>query len=129
MWEVFHPFLEQMGTNFAVETERAMEQLINFCKETKKESEGYDSFLRTARLGGRTFGKTTKNRIYNAVNEARTGDAVFALAGSPQHLWTLRPAADNSYKLVGAIHVDGYMQGELYDGVDPDEVDYEVRIS
>jgi hypothetical protein len=77
--------------------------------------------------GGRSFGKTANGRIFNAMHGPQAGDAIMALEGS-ETLWTLRPVGNDEYRLIGDIYVDGCMQGELYDGVDPDEVDYEIRI-
>ena len=128
--QLVHPPLELMSVD---KIKRAMERLTNSCKEMKDVGKDltltlFESFMRTAQLR-RSFGNTAKGRVFSAMNEPHEGDAIFALAGSPQYLWTLRPAADNTYKLVGEIYVDGYMQGELYDGVNPDDVDDEVRIS
>lgn len=77
---------------------------------------------------GRSFGKTASGRIFNAMHEVQEGDAIMVLQGSPNRLWTLRPAGNSTYRVIGEIYVDGYMNGELYHDVDPDEVDYDICI-
>jgi hypothetical protein len=76
---------------------------------------------------GKTFGVTEKNRIFNGMNEVAQGDVVAAFEGSDT-LWILRPAAEGRYRLIGDAYVHGLMDGEAYEGLNPDDVDYEIEI-
>jgi len=76
---------------------------------------------------GRSFGISERGMLLNAMNKAQEGDAVMAFEGA-ESLWVLRPAGDHRYRLVGAVWVEGLMSGEAYEGLDPDEVDYDVEI-
>jgi hypothetical protein len=79
-------------------------------------------------LRGRSLGITKSGRAFSAMNRVQEGDCVFALEGWGDRLWTLRPVADGRYRLVGDIWVHGLMSGELYDGIDPKDVDYDIEI-
>lgn len=63
----------------------------------------------------------------SAINRMEEGDEVMALEGSDV-LWVLRPVGNNRYGLVGGIWADGLMFGEAYEGLDPDEVGYDIEI-
>lgn len=88
-----------------------------------------DRFSLKSLLRGRSLGITKSGRAFNAMNRIQEGDCVFALEGSGDRLWTLRPVADGRYRLVGDIWVHGIMSGQLYDGIDPKDVDYDIEIA
>jgi hypothetical protein len=60
------------------------------------------------------------------MNQAEKGDLVAAFEGTDR-LFILRPAGER-YRLVGDAYVDGLMEGEAYEGLDPDEVDYDIEL-
>jgi hypothetical protein len=77
---------------------------------------------------GRSLGVTESGRLYTALNEVQQGDliAVFQCA---DRLFVLREIGKSQkYKLVGDVFVDGLMNGELYQGVEPNEVDYDIAL-
>lgn len=74
----------------------------------------------------RTFCTTKQNRICNGMNEVKEGDVTAAFQ-SVDRLYILRPVG-NQYKLIGDAYVDGLMEGEGYEGLNPDEVDYEIEL-
>jgi hypothetical protein len=76
---------------------------------------------------GRTFCFTEQERFCNAMNEAEIGDKIFALEGDSDRLFILRPVG-KQYRVIGDAWVDGLMQGQAYEGLDPDEVDYDIEI-
>jgi hypothetical protein len=67
-------------------------------------------------------------------NPARQGDTIPLVEGA--HVpFALRPACllpqsvtENRYQLIGEAFVTGEMYGELYEGLDPDEVDYNIEL-
>jgi hypothetical protein len=75
---------------------------------------------------GRSFCLTDRGRICNAMHEVQAGDAIVALAGA-RTLFVLRPVGDQ-YRLIGDAYVDGLMLGEAYEGLDPNEVDYDIEL-
>jgi hypothetical protein len=75
---------------------------------------------------GRSFSVTKQGRICNGMHEVKEGDAIAALEGGDR-LFILRPVGDK-YRLVGDAYVTGLMFGEAYEGLDPDEVDYDIEI-
>jgi hypothetical protein len=77
-------------------------------------------------LHGRSFCVTKDGRVCNAMNQARQGDVVTAFQGSDK-LWILRPVGER-YQLIGDAYVDGLMSGEAYEGVDPNEADYDIEL-
>lgn len=54
------------------------------------------------------------------------GDKIAAFQGSDR-LWLLRPAGER-YRLIGDACVDGLMSGEAYEGMDFNEVDYDIEL-
>ncbi|KAF2110665.1 heterokaryon incompatibility protein-domain-containing protein [Lophiotrema nucula] len=77
---------------------------------------------------GRSFCVTKEGRLCSGMNNIETSDVVAALQGGDR-LFVLRPVPGQTfYRLVGDAYVDGLMQGEAYEGLDPKEVDYDIRI-
>jgi heterokaryon incompatibility protein (HET) len=81
---------------------------------------------RHTRYRGRSFCITEQNRLCSGANEVRKGDAIAAFEGTDR-LYILRPVGER-YRLIGEAYVDGLMQGEAYEGVDPNEVDYTIEL-
>lgn len=77
-------------------------------------------------LHGRSFCATENGRVCNAMNQAEKGDLVAAFEGADR-LFILRPAGER-YRLVGDAYVDGLMEGEAYEGLDSDKVDYDIEL-
>jgi hypothetical protein len=77
---------------------------------------------------GRSLCVTEQHRITSGQNEVHKGDVVAAFQGA-NVLFILREVGDSGqYRLIGDAKVDGLMHGEAYEGLDPDEVDYEIQI-
>jgi hypothetical protein len=85
-----------------------------------------DNLANSAYITGRTFCVTKQRRICSGMNEVKVGDvlAIFQGAGA---LFVLRPVG-TQYQLIGDAYVDGLMHGEAYEGLDPDEVDYDIEL-
>ncbi len=60
------------------------------------------------------------------MHEPEKGDLVAVFEGGDR-LFILRPVGDR-FRLVGEAYVDGLMNGEAYEGLDPDEVDYDIEL-
>lgn len=75
---------------------------------------------------GRSFCVTEDGRVCNAMNQPKDGGLVAAFQGSDR-LWILHPV-DERYRLIGDAYIDGLMNGEAYEGVEPDEVDYDIEL-
>lgn len=60
------------------------------------------------------------------MHQPKEGDLVAIFEGADR-LFILRPAGKR-YRLIGDAYVEGLMKGEAYEGVDPDEVDYNIEI-
>jgi hypothetical protein len=80
----------------------------------------------TALVHGRSFCVTKKGRVCNAMHRPENGDLIAAFEGADR-LFILRRVGDK-YRLIGEAYVDGLMEGEAYEGVDPDEVDYDIEL-
>jgi hypothetical protein len=91
------------------------------------ENDAAEQFWQDARLQGRSFCTTKQNRICSCMNKIETGDVIAAFRGGDR-LYVLRPAEDGRYRVVGDVYVHGLMNGEAYDGLDPDEVDYDIEL-
>jgi hypothetical protein len=91
-----------------------------------QEDEADDTIRAMLRVQGRSLCITEGERICSGMNEVREGDVVAALDGG-HTLYILRPVGDR-YRLIGDAHVDGWMFGEAYEGLDPDEVDYDITL-
>lgn len=111
--ENLSPFLPAWGNDLPEETKTATEAI------------GEKVDLHTLDVG-RIIGATSSGRCFNAMRAIRGGDAIAALQGSDR-LYLLRPAGD-LYSLVGDIYVDGLMNGESYEGLEPDEVDGDISL-
>jgi hypothetical protein len=62
------------------------------------------------------------------MNEVAKGDVVAAFEGA-ERLFILRPVAvTGKYRVVGDAFIDGLMNGEAYEGLDPDDVDYDIEL-
>jgi hypothetical protein len=94
---------------------------LNFTEWT-----AFNKLFPLAQFHGRSIGFTQSGRIFSAMHGLEEGDVVVALEGSGV-LWTLRPLGDK-YRLIGDMFVDGLMQGEAYEGLNSDEVDYDIKI-
>lgn len=77
-------------------------------------------------IHGRSFCATENGRVCNAVHQPEKGDLVAAFEGSDR-LFILRPTGER-YRLIGEAYVDGLMEGEAYEGLDSDEVDYDIEL-
>lgn len=75
---------------------------------------------------GVVFCVTQQGRIGIVQNEPMPGDVLAALEGADR-LFTMRPE-DRRYRLTGGAYVDGFMNGEYYVNVDPDEVDKIIEL-
>jgi len=75
---------------------------------------------------GRSFCVTDGGRLCNAMHDPQKGDVVAAFQGGDR-LFILRPVG-HRFRLVGDAFVDGWMEGEAYEGLDPDEVDYDIEL-
>ncbi|CZR66895.1 uncharacterized protein PAC_16796 [Phialocephala subalpina] len=91
-----------------------------------EEESASDGIWSHCQIQGRSFCVTETGRVCNAMNQAREGDMVAAFEGTSR-LWILRPVG-TKYLLIGEAFVDGLMNGEAYEGIDPDEVDYEIEL-
>jgi hypothetical protein len=40
----------------------------------------------------------------------------------------LQPAEGEGYRIIGDVYVDGLMFGEAYEGINADEVDYDIEL-
>lgn len=94
--------------------------------ETPDERAIFTEVFKQLKVHGRSFCITKDGRVCNAMNQAKPGDVVTALQGSDK-LWILRPVGKR-YRLIGDAYVDGLMNGEAYDGVDPHEMDYDIEL-
>jgi hypothetical protein len=61
------------------------------------------------------------------MNKIESGDVIAAFRGADK-LYALRPVEGGRYRLVGDAYVDGLMFGEAYEGVDADEVVYDIEL-
>lgn len=90
------------------------------------ESRAFEGIRSYVILRGRSFCVTENGKTCNAMNQPRKGDMVAALEGT-RNLWILRPVGTR-YRLIGEAYVDGLMEGEAYEGLNPDKVDYEIEL-
>lgn len=131
--------LEHYDTASAEVVESVICQISSLLLENRKglsrlfpinaeESKIGDDFGRTLAFAGRAVGRTSSGRFFNAMHAVRRGDMIAALEGSKGRLWTLRPAGNNTYRIIGDVYVDGYMNGELFNGVEPKDVDHDISI-
>jgi hypothetical protein len=74
----------------------------------------------------RTFCVTEQRRICSGQNEVKEGDIIAAIQGAGA-LFVLRPVGSR-HQLIGDAYVDGLMHGEAYEGLNPDEVDYDIEL-
>ncbi|KAH8768520.1 heterokaryon incompatibility protein-domain-containing protein [Hyaloscypha finlandica] len=91
-----------------------------------QEYKAANELRRVSALHGRSFCATENGRVCNAMNQPEKGDLVAAFEGSDR-LFILRPTGER-YRLVGDAYVDGLMEGEAYEGLDSDEVDYDIEL-
>jgi hypothetical protein len=77
-------------------------------------------------LDGRSFCVTENGYVCNAMNQPEKGDQIAAFEGADR-LFILRPVGEQ-YQLIGEAYVDGLMKGEAYEGIDPDDVDYDIEL-
>jgi hypothetical protein len=98
------------------------------------EQQMVENVWENSRFAGRSFCTTSKNNICTIANVAKESDSIVALEGSDR-LWALRPVGASSrpessitYQIIGDAFIGGLMNGEAYKGLDPDKVDYDLRI-
>jgi hypothetical protein len=75
---------------------------------------------------GRSFSITKNGRICNTMHNAREGDNIAALRGADR-LYILRQVGDY-YRVIGDAYVDGLMNGEFYENIDPSCEDRTIRL-
>jgi hypothetical protein len=61
------------------------------------------------------------------MNKIEIGDVIAALRGG-HRLYVLRLAGGGRYCVIGNAYVDSLMFSEAYEGLDPDEVDYDIEL-
>jgi hypothetical protein len=93
---------------------------------THKERRAYEDMSKRELMHGRSLSVTENGRVCSAMHQAKEGDLVAAFEGADR-LFILRPAGER-YRLVGDAYVDGLMEGEAYEGLDPDEVDHDIEL-
>jgi hypothetical protein len=76
---------------------------------------------------GRSFCTTQQRRVCSCMNKIENDDVIAAFSGVDR-LYVLRPVEGGRYRLVGDAYVDGLMFGEAYEGVDADEVVYDIEL-
>jgi hypothetical protein len=91
-----------------------------------QEYKAYNELSIRSVIKGRSFCLTESGRICNAMNQPEKGDLVAAFEGADR-LFILRPVGEK-YRLVGDAYVDGLMEGEAYEGLDSDDVDYDIEL-
>jgi hypothetical protein len=91
-----------------------------------EERERARNLMQYACIDGRTLCTTEQRRICNGMNEVKEGDVIAAFQGASV-LYVLRPVG-TQYQLIGDAYVDGLLDGEAYEGLDPDEVDYDIEL-
>lgn len=77
-------------------------------------------------LRGRSLCCTKAGRICNTMHSTEHGDLIAAFQGA-NRLYVLRPVGEK-YRLIGDAYIDGLMYGEAYDGLNYEEVDYDIEI-
>jgi hypothetical protein len=60
------------------------------------------------------------------MHEVKQGNAIAALQGGDR-LFILRPVSAK-YRLIGDAYIHGMMFGEAYEGLNPNDVDYDIEI-
>jgi hypothetical protein len=61
------------------------------------------------------------------MNKIEAEDVIAAFRGGDR-FYVLRPAEGGRYRVIGDAYVYGLMNGEAYDDLDPDEVDYDIEL-
>jgi len=89
-------------------------------------TEIYAAWNGRALFRGRCLCIADNNLIYNGTHGAKKGDSIAVFQGG-HVLYILRPV-DTRYRLIGTVFVQGLMNGELHEGLDPDEVDYDIEL-
>jgi hypothetical protein len=93
---------------------------------TAEEKEAAMYVWHSGTLRGRSLCTTDEGRICNGMNKVQKGDVVAALQGA-ERLYILRPSGSR-YKVIGDAFVDGLMNGEAYEGIDPNDVDHDIEL-
>lgn len=75
---------------------------------------------------GRSLCCTNAERICNTMHNTEQGDLIATFQGA-NRLYVLRPVGEK-YRLIGDAYVDGLMYGEAYEGINYEEVDYDIEI-
>jgi hypothetical protein len=139
---VRHSWPEDLDSGMTTEFEQC-DQLVLDLATLLLEKPSLDSFNSSTRLTaeemkwakdiesnavmhGRSFCTTEKGRMCNAMHQAEEGDLIAAFQGS-ESLWLLRPVGER-YRLIGDVYVDGLMDGQAYEGLDSNEVDYDIEL-
>jgi hypothetical protein len=79
------------------------------------------------RFQGRSFCITRQGRVCSCVNKIETKDVIAAFRRADR-LYVLRPVKGGRYRVVGDTYVDSLMFGKAYEGIDTDEVDYDIEL-
>jgi hypothetical protein len=78
---------------------------------------------------GRSFAVTEARRICNVMNQVEDGDVVVAFQGWSRGFFVLRPVNNSgAFRIIGEAWVSGLMGGEAYHGVNPADVDYDIKL-
>ncbi len=93
---------------------------------THREQAAHDDLFPRVLYSGRSFCVTLNGRVCSAMNQPEKGDQIAAFEGADR-LFILKPVRER-YRLIGEAYVDGLMKGEAYEGLDPDEVDYDIEL-
>ncbi|PMD30290.1 HET-domain-containing protein [Hyaloscypha variabilis F] len=91
------------------------------------EDNAVDHVWKYAYMEGRSFCITKEKRVCSCSSKIESGDVIAAFCGADR-LFVLRPTGGGRYRLVGDAYVDGLMFGEAYEGVNADEVDYDIGL-
>lgn len=81
-------------------------------------------------IHGRSLASTQAGRICNVMNEVKDGDVITALQGWSRGFFVLRPVQGRTHNLrvVGEAWVSDLMEGQAYEGLDPNQVDYDIEL-
>lgn len=107
-----------LNTNYKALHLMEMDQSITFEAGSRVSSAAFDE--------DRQLGKTHGGLFYSATYGVEEGDAIVALQGADM-FYAIRAEGSN-YRLVGDVYVQGMMHREVYEGQNPDLVDYDIHL-
>jgi hypothetical protein len=122
--DVFRDCLERLGALLKGKVDSTTSNPGDALSNEEYEAAG--EIKRHMALHGRSLSVTQQGRICNAMHEVLPGDTIVVFQGGDR-LYIVRPVGDK-YQLVGDAYVSGFMSGEAYDGLDPDDVDDEIQL-